>query len=57
MAGIEELDEEEIEELKEDAKEAIQAVEEGTATPAEHEEAQQAVANARVPSAKADPAS
>jgi low affinity Fe/Cu permease len=43
MAGIEELEEEEIEHLKQDAKDAIQAVDDGTATPAERETAKEAV--------------
>ena len=42
MAGIEDLEEEEIIHLKEVAKDAIHAVAEGTATPAEREEAQEA---------------
>lgn len=43
MAGIEDLEEEEIQHLKEDAKEAIEAVDDGTATPAEREVAREAV--------------
>ena len=43
MAGIEDLDEEEIVHLKEDAKDAIQAVDDGTATPAERKQAKQAI--------------
>ena len=43
MAGIENLEEEEIEQLKEDAKEAIQAVEDGTATPDERRQANDAI--------------
>jgi low affinity Fe/Cu permease len=46
MAGIEELEEEEIEQLKEDAKDAIQAVEDNVATPAERQVAEQAIEEA-----------
>ena len=46
MAGIEDLEEDEIQHLKEDAKEAIQAVEDGTATPTERETANDAVTGA-----------
>ena len=42
MAGIEDLEEEEIVHLKEVAKDAIHAVADGTATPAEREEAKEA---------------
>lgn len=43
MAGIENLEEEEIEHLKEDARDAIQAVDDGTATPDEREAAKKAI--------------
>ena len=43
MAGIEELDEEEIQQLREDAKEAIQAAEEEGAGPEEREAAKKAI--------------
>jgi low affinity Fe/Cu permease len=59
MAGIEDLEEEEIEQLKEDAKEAIQAVEDGTATPAERKEANDAIIGDKAVDARqqAEPAS
>lgn len=54
MAGIEDLEEDEIVHLKEEAKDAIQAVDEGTATPAEREVAKEAIdAAAESPGAKA----
>ena len=46
MAGIEELEEDEIEHLKEEAKDAIQAVEDDVATPKERKIAKDAVEQA-----------
>jgi low affinity Fe/Cu permease len=46
MAGIEDLEEEEIEHLKEEAKDAIHAVQDDSATPAEREVAEEAIEKA-----------